>query len=90
MASQFDPKKDAANIRKHGISLTEADGVTDDPLVLTKEDSFAEGEQRFVALGRNFFGQLRVLVYTYRGEDTRAISVRRPDSKEIRNYEEGI
>ena len=64
--------------------------MTDDPFVLTKEDRFTEGEQRFFAPGRNYFGQLRVLVYTDRGEDTRPISVRRPDSKEIRNYEEGI
>lgn len=90
MSAQFDPKKDAANIRKHGIGLTEGDGVTDDPFVLTLEDRTAEGEQRFVALGRNFLGQLRVVVYTYRDEEVRLISVRRPDSKEAKAYEEGI
>jgi len=90
MSSQFDPKKNAANIRKHGISLTEGDGVTDDPHVLTIEDKSARGEQRFVALGRNFFGQLRLVVYTYRGEGVRLISVRRPDPKETKAYEQGI
>ena len=87
--SQFDPKKDAANIRKHGISLTESDGVTDDPFVLTVEDRTAEGEQRFVALGRNVFGQLRFVVYTYRDEDERLISVRPAEPKEVKTYEKG-
>jgi uncharacterized DUF497 family protein len=27
MHAEFDPAKDAANIRKHGVSLTEGDGV---------------------------------------------------------------
>ncbi len=89
MATEFDPKKDASNIRKHGISLTEGDGVADDPLVLTVEDQTAQGEQRFVALGRNIFGQLRIVVYTYRGENVRLISVWRPKPKDVRAYEKG-
>lgn len=89
MAVEFDPKKDAANRRKHGISLSEGDGVTDDPFVLTLEDELAQGEQRFIALGRNVFGQLRLVVYTYRGEDVRLISVRRPDAKQAKAYEQG-
>ena len=89
MGSDFDPKKDAANIQKHGISLTEGDGVTDDPLVLTVEDQTAQGEQRFVALGRNIFGDLRIVVYTYRGDDVRLISARRPKPKDVRAYEKG-
>ena len=35
MAVNFDPKKDAANIKKHGVSLSEGDGVFSDPLALT-------------------------------------------------------
>lgn len=89
MATEFEPKKDAANIRKHRISLTEGDGVVDDPLVLKVEDQTAQGEQGFVALGRNIFGQLRVVVYPYRGEDVRLISVRRPEPKEVKADEEG-
>jgi len=37
MPSSFDPAKDAANRRKHGVSLTEGDGVLNDPLALTIE-----------------------------------------------------
>ncbi|MDP2242184.1 MAG: BrnT family toxin [Burkholderiales bacterium] len=47
MSAEFDPKKDAANIKKHGVSLSEGDGVLNDPLALTVEDDLAEGEQRY-------------------------------------------
>jgi len=44
VSAEFDPKKDAANIKKHGVSLSEGDGVLNDPLALTVEDVAAEGE----------------------------------------------
>ena len=90
MSIEFDPTKDAANLRKHGVSLVEGDGVSDDPFVLVVEDTDSEGEQRFVGLGQNIFGQIRVAVYTYRGENVRLISVRKPSSKEVKAYEEGV
>ena len=39
-----------------------------DPLAPTIEDAMAEGERRFVSIGANAFGQLRVVVYTLRGD----------------------
>ena len=90
MSCAFDPNKDASNLSKHGISLPEGDGVTDDPLGLSIEDRDARGEQRFVAIGRNLFGSLRVVVFTWRGDDVRLISVRKPEPKEVRAYEKGI
>jgi uncharacterized DUF497 family protein len=90
MPSSFDPTKDAANRKKHGISLAEGDGVLDDPLALTIEDSSAQGEQRFISVGVNVFGQLRVVVYALRGDIARIISVRRAEPKEIRTYEKGV
>ena len=90
MPSNFDPNKDAANRKKHAISLTEGDGVLNDPLALTIEDSSSQGERRFIALGMNAFGNLRVVVYAFRGEDARIISVRRPEPKEVRAYEKGV
>ena len=90
MSADFDPKKDAANIKKHGVSLSEGDGVLNDPLALTVEDDSAEGEQRFVIIGMNVFGSLMVVVHTPRGDGTRTISVWKPDPKERRNYEKGV
>ena len=90
MGITFDPKKEAANVRKHGVSLTEGDGVLNDPMALTIEDISAVGEQRFVTIGANAFGHLRIVVYTHRGDDERIISVRKPEPKEVRAYEKGI
>ena len=90
MTATFDPKKDAENLKKHGVSLAEGDGVLSDPLAVTIEDDSAEGEQRFVTLGANTFGSIMVVVWTPREEDVRIISVRKPTPKERRNYEEGV
>jgi uncharacterized DUF497 family protein len=37
MSPEFDPKKNAANIAKHGVSLATGDGVLHDPLAITIE-----------------------------------------------------
>jgi uncharacterized protein len=90
MSSSFDPAKDAANRRKHGLSLAEGDGVVNDSFALTIEDSSAQGEQRFISVGMNVFGQLRVVVYALRGDNARIISVRKAAPKEIRAYEKRV
>lgn len=90
MRAEFDPKKDATNVKKHGVSLSEGDGVLNDPLALTVEDEFAEGEQRFVSIGMNAFGSLMVVVHANRENGSRIISVRKADPRERRNYEKAI
>ena len=90
MPSRFDPKKEAANLKKHGVSLTEGDGVLSDSLGITIEDESSQGERRFVTVGANVFGAVMVVVWTERGENPRFISVRRAEPKERRAYEEGL
>jgi hypothetical protein len=90
VAIEFDPRKNASNLRKHGVPLSEGDGVLNDPLALTIEDRSAAGEQRFVTIGTNVFGALRVVVWTSRGETARLISVRKAEPKERRSYEQGV
>jgi uncharacterized DUF497 family protein len=90
VSADFDPKKDAANVKKHGVSLSEGDGVLNDSLALTVEDDSAEGEQRFVTIGMNVFGALMVVVHTLRRDGPRIISVRKADPRERRNYEKGV
>jgi uncharacterized DUF497 family protein len=90
VSANFDPKKNAANLKKHGVSLSDGDGVLNDPLALTVEDDSARGEQRFVTIGMNVFGTLMVVVHTPRAAGPWIISVRKPDPKERRNYEKGV
>ena len=87
---EFDPRKEAANLRKHGVSLTEGAGVLGDPWALTIEDEAALGESRYVTIGTNVFGVVMVVVHTPRGNRTRIISVRRAEPRERREYEKGI
>jgi uncharacterized DUF497 family protein len=41
VSAEFDSKKDAANVKRHGVSLSEGDGVLNDPLAITVEDDSA-------------------------------------------------
>jgi uncharacterized DUF497 family protein len=87
MRFQFDPSKAAANLKKHGVSFPDAEGVFHDPLAVTIEDPDAEGERRFVAIGLGNLGELLVVVYALRGDEYRLISARRPTRKERKHYE---
>ena len=64
--------------------------MLNDPLALTIEDSSSRGEQRFISIGMNVFGKLRVVVYAFFGDHARIISVRKAEPKEIRAYEKGV
>jgi uncharacterized DUF497 family protein len=55
MRPEFDPKKNAANIAKHGVSLATGDGVLHDPLAITVEDSSALGEPRWITVWYQLF-----------------------------------
>ena len=90
MRIEFDPRKNALNLRKHGVELWEGDGVLADPLTVTIEDLSVAGEQRFVMIGANVFGVVMVAVWVGRPETIRIISVRRARLKERGRYEEGI
>jgi len=83
----FDPAKAASNLRKHGVSFADAEGVLADPFAITIEDPDAVGEQRFIAIGLGSNGELLVVVYTERGENYRLISARHATRKERNQYE---
>jgi hypothetical protein len=44
----WDPRKARANLLKHGVRFSDAEGVLFDPHAITTEDRTAQGEQRFV------------------------------------------
>ena len=62
----YDAEKNAANVRKHGVDLDDARLVLFDMRALVREDSEAEGERRFVAVGADALGRILTVVYTYR------------------------
>jgi uncharacterized DUF497 family protein len=87
MDFEFDPAKAAGNLRKHGVSFADAEGVFMDPLAMHRIDPDAEGEERFVGTGRGSAGHLLVVIYTLRDDSIRLISVRRATAAEHRAYE---
>ncbi|HET9653123.1 MAG TPA: BrnT family toxin [Usitatibacter sp.] len=87
MAVRFDPAKAAANLKAHGVSFADAEGVLFDPLAVTIEDHDAKGERRFVTIGLGGSDELLVVVHTERGSEHRLISARRATRKERKTYE---
>ncbi len=86
MVVEFDPAKDAANLAKHGIALSEAAGFDFSAAIITVDDRFDYGEVRFRAFGYAG-GQGRCLVFTAINATTiRAISYRRARLKEMQRY----
>jgi uncharacterized DUF497 family protein len=86
---EWDARKAASNLRKHGIDFADAALVFEDDLALTRRDLHSHHEERFVTLGCDPQGRLLVLVYTWREDRLRLISARQATSKEHRQYEAG-
>jgi uncharacterized protein len=84
-------KKADINLQKHGVHFSDAEAVLFDPNALSFEDTTAQGEQRFIAIGMDHLWRLLVIVYTERGDHrTRLISARPATRSERNNYESGI
>ena len=86
MRFQFDPTKAASNLKKHGVSFADAEGVFADPLAAHRTDPDSEGEERFIALGLGNAGHVLVVSYTFRGNEIRPISARRATRREVKAY----
>lgn len=86
----WDPRKAAANRRKHRVSFEEVATAFADPLSLTIPDpDHSAGEARFLLLGLGERRWLLVVAHAERGAEIRIISARIPDRQERRDYEEG-
>ena len=87
MRFQFDPTKAAGNLKKHGVSFSDAEGVYCDPLAIHQLDPDSDDEERFVVVGMGSAGTILVVVYTLRGEEIRLISARPATRHEVKSYE---
>lgn len=87
MFVEFDPKKAAANLRKHGVSFADVEPVFYDGLALTREDLDASGEVRFVTVGADALGRILTVCWTERSQAVRLISARLATASERKAYE---
>jgi len=88
MDFEWDPNKEAENIRKHGVSFLEAASAFYDTLSLTVPDpDHSIGEQRFMLLGQSHAGRLLSVSHADRGARIRIISARRASRSEVKAYE---
>jgi uncharacterized DUF497 family protein len=88
---EWDAKKAAANLAKHGVSFDEAATVFADPEALDGPDVRHSGQEaRFLRLGRSALGQVLMVAYTPRRsgnvEAIRIISARQASRKERAAY----
>ncbi len=87
---EWDPKKAKTNFKKHNVRFSDAETVLYDPMAFTLEEQDLSGEKRFVTVGLDAIGRVRVVVYTYRQNSIRLISARRATTSERKQYEKGI
>jgi uncharacterized protein len=83
----WDEAKRRRNRSKHGVDFAIAERFDFVTAVIEEDDSEAYGEQRQIATGR-IDDTLYVYVYTLRGEEDHAISLRAATPRERRRYAE--
>jgi len=84
---EFDPAKNARNVRERGISFERFADI-DLGTAVAVEDTRADYGERRVRLLGTIDGRLDVAVITYRCEKVRVISLRRANEREERLYAE--
>ena len=79
--------KDAINMEKHGVSLTDASLIDWDEALTWQDTRRDYGETRMVALAP-IDNRLYCVVYVDRGNDRRIISLRKANQREFDFYEQ--
>jgi uncharacterized DUF497 family protein len=87
---EWDPKKAAANLKKHSVSFEEATTVFTDSFALTFDDpDHSLDEKRFITIGTSTKQRILFLSHADRGEDHVRIIHTRPATKtEAHAYQE--
>ena len=85
----WDVRKNAANVKKHGVDFREAATVFYDPLSITfPDEDHSDDEERFLTIGASARGSVLVISHTEEGDTIRIISARAATPRERRFYEE--
>ena len=89
MRIEFDPAKDSANEKKHGVSLALAEELDWDAALVWIDDRFENDEWRMTALAPKT-GILYYVAFVERDEVRRIISLRRANRREVKHYVQSI
>ncbi|MBK5291021.1 MAG: BrnT family toxin [Acidobacteriia bacterium] len=90
MRFEWNARKAAANLRKHGVLFDEAASVFFDPLSATGDDpDHSLEERRLVTFGMSCSGRLLVVAHVEHEDVVRIISARPATWAERKLYEEG-
>ena len=88
MEFEWDNQKAVSNLKKHGVSFSEAASVFGDPLALTFDDpDHSIGEYRLLTFGVTRTGKLVIVSHTERKGLMRIISARIMQKHERDIYE---
>ena len=86
---EWDKRKEAGNVKKHGVSFEEARTVFyDENAIQFYDPDHSDEEDRFVLLGLSLKPQVLVVCHCFRESETvvRLISARKADKDEERAY----
>lgn len=90
MNFEWDERKAAHNLVKHGVAFTEAATVFYDPLSLTFPDpDHSTNEDRFITIGTSDQGRLLIVAHAEQNDTLRIISARPTTARERKLYESG-
>ena len=80
---EWDPKKAASNLSKHGVSFEEALTAFGDPLArIFDDEDHSIKEQREIIIGHSAKEHLLVVCFTAQGESVRIFSARKATRRE--------
>lgn len=91
MQFEWDSRKAATNLHKHGVAFEDATSVFADPLARIFDDpDHSTQEDRELLVGHDLAGRLLIISFTERGDNVRIISARRATTREIHAHEKHI
>jgi len=85
----YDPIKNEINISARGLSFDLAEWFEFETALIWEDTRKDYQETRFIALGY-IADRLHSLVFTYREEALRVISLRKANKREVKSYETNI
>ena len=89
---EWDARKAAANLRKHGVTFEEAETVfLDDEAIIIPDEGHLSDEERFLILGFSYKLRMLVVCHCFRESNdvVRIISARKANKAEQVQYQRG-